>query len=231
LLGDANLPERYAAEYEAPVRERIAAHLKPGVRVLDVGAGRLPFIAKEDRPENTHYTGLDISRAELDLAGDGYDESFVSDICEFVPELEGQFDVAVCFQVLEHVADVPAALENVRRYLKPGGTFVAQLSGARAPQALLMRLLPISVSRFLSEKILKFPADMVFPAHYDHCTFSGLTKSTAAWPNAEIAPRWIGATYFSWFKPFVKLAVKYEDWAIAKNKRNLASYFVIDAQA
>src|SRR5688572_20177839 len=38
-----------------------------------------------------------------------------------VPYPDGSFDVAVCTQVLEYVADIPAALAEARRVLRPGG--------------------------------------------------------------------------------------------------------------
>ena len=41
-----------------------------------------------------------------------------------LPALDGQFDVVVCYQVLEHVFDEAHALREVMRVLKPSGDFV-----------------------------------------------------------------------------------------------------------
>ena len=50
-----------------------------------------------------------------------YDEMFVGDITKRVAELEGRFDLIICFQVLEHVKPLDDAIENLRCYLRPGG--------------------------------------------------------------------------------------------------------------
>lgn len=226
-MSQVELPERYAVDYHQPVLDAIAGLLVPGASVLDIGAGRRPVVSREDRPADVTYVGLDISADELALAGDGYDETHAADMCEHLPELDERFDLAVCFQVLEHVHDLPAAVENARRYLKPGGTFVAQLSGGRAAQAFLMRALPLRASQFLAEKLLKFPPDEVFPAFYDKCTASGLRESMREWSSVEITPRWIGATYFNFAKPLLRGALKYEEWAMNGHRDDLAPYYVI----
>ncbi|MCC6791578.1 MAG: methyltransferase domain-containing protein, partial [Thermomicrobiales bacterium] len=106
------------------LRDRVIASLRPGMRILDVGAGATPTISPSQRPANVYYVGLDISREELERAPDGsYDEIRVRSALEVDPELVGTFDVVVTLQTLEHIRPLDDAIDNLRAYLRPGGSF------------------------------------------------------------------------------------------------------------
>ena len=45
-------------------------------------------------------------------------------VAEQLPFATASFDVVVCVDVLEHVQSVPQTLSEIRRVLKPGGTFL-----------------------------------------------------------------------------------------------------------
>src|SRR5438874_5681261 len=98
------LPSRYGADWREPFDQRIRHHLRPGIHVLDLGAGAAPLIPPHARPVGCTYSGLDIDRVELEKAPHGaYHEAIVADATEFLPFLEEQFDVLVCWYALEHV--------------------------------------------------------------------------------------------------------------------------------
>ncbi|MEZ4308105.1 MAG: methyltransferase domain-containing protein [Polyangiaceae bacterium] len=103
-------------------------------RVLDIGCGvghwgrtLLPHM-----PDTTTIDGVDreasfaerasAKAAELGLAGRArYRHATI----ESLPFDDGTFDFVTCQTVLMHVADVPTALAEIRRVLKPGGLFAA----------------------------------------------------------------------------------------------------------
>ncbi|MFC7497227.1 MULTISPECIES: methyltransferase domain-containing protein [unclassified Nocardioides] len=83
----------------------IAAVVGPGGRVcgIDLSADMLAVAARRD-------PGTDAAAVELELAG-----------AEAIPYTDGSFDAVVSTQVLEYVPDIPAALAEIHRVLRPGG--------------------------------------------------------------------------------------------------------------
>ena len=76
--------------------------------------------------------GMDLSRASLHVAArhtcrPGHPETvFLCGRAEALPFAEASFDVVWCTDVLEHLADLPAALAQIARVLKPGGTLLVR---------------------------------------------------------------------------------------------------------
>ena len=107
------------------VREALA--VEAGHRVLDVGCGP-GFYAAELLAEvgaNGAVVGVDTSAAMLAAAArrcEGLgDASFQEGSATSLVLEERGFDRVLCVQVLEHVANVPAALAELHRVLRPGG--------------------------------------------------------------------------------------------------------------
>jgi len=124
--------ERLVAAYRTPdlVRQRDATiqrlDLKPGERIVDIGCGPgflCESMAAAVAPTG-HVVGIDISEDLIKFAtGQKTRDAIeyrVGDATR-LPVEAAQFDVAVCTQVLEYVADVDAALREIIRVLRPGG--------------------------------------------------------------------------------------------------------------
>ncbi|HEX6584523.1 MAG TPA: class I SAM-dependent methyltransferase [Thermoleophilaceae bacterium] len=226
------LPERYVPEFWLRTfRERVEESLRPGQAILDVGSGRAPAVPPAERPAGVHYVGLDISSAELAAAQEGsYDERVTGDVSRFIPELEGRFDLALSYQVFEHVKPLPAALGHIHRYLKPGGVMVAQLSGTFSVFGLLNRVVPSRFATWALERFLNRAPESVFPAFYDRCWHSALARALQPWPSVEIIPLYTGADYLAFVRPLQALYLGFEDLAWRGDRRNLASYYIIVAR-
>jgi SAM-dependent methyltransferase len=218
------LRPRYRLRPGEVLRQRTEGAIRGGMSVLDVGAGRSPFLSPP-RPD-IHYAGLDIDRSLLEEAGT-YDEMIEADICHFVPELEGRFDVIVCWQVLEHVKPIEAAFENMRRYLKPGGTMFAQFSGTWSVFGIANRLIPERLAVKALARLLHREERTVFPAHYHHCWQSALERAMTPWSTVEITPFFTGAVYFGFSFKLRSLYLRYEDWTT--RYPSLASYYHVVA--
>ena len=224
--------DRLPARYEESPREifdaRIAAALSPGGVVLDVGGGRNPCVPPDGRPKDCVYAGLDASVDELQAAPPGsYDEVWPGSVEVFRPELENRFDLVVSWQVLEHVRDMSASVANIRRYLRPGGRFVAQLSGRFAVFAAVNALVPRRPAVWAMEKLLDRAPGSVFPAFYNRCWKSALVRVGDDWELFDVSPIFCSAIYFNFSKGLQRAYLAYEDWIASHGKDNLAPHYLI----
>jgi 2-polyprenyl-6-hydroxyphenyl methylase/3-demethylubiquinone-9 3-methyltransferase len=222
---------RYAQYWGSEFWNHVNASLQTAGSVLEIGGGRRPTVLQEQRPSGVSYVGLDQSDSELALAPAGsYSETVTAEVEQFLPELVGRFDLIISWQVLEHVRNLPRAAANCLSYLRPGGSFVASLSGRNAAYAVANRVLPNVAAHRLVARLRRRPLDTVFPAFYDHCDERGLRTAFAGWDNLEVIPLWRGADYFERLPGMLSLYLRYEDLAIARRWNRLATHYVVAAR-
>ena len=97
------------------------------LKVLDVGCGggfSCEFIASR----GAKVFGIDqskscITTAKAHAAGSNFDIDYQHGFAESLPYLDKSFDVVLCVDVLEHVADLKQTIGEIYRVLKPGGMF------------------------------------------------------------------------------------------------------------
>jgi len=225
------LPARYREPGQRLFDDAVARELRPGMRILDVGSGRRPALPIEHRPQECHYVGLDLSREELQRAPEGsYDEMISGDIAHFIPETAEQFDLALSWQVLEHVKPLPNALENIREYLAPSGTLIAPLSGRFSIFALINQAVPHRWVVWILARLLNRAPGTVFPAHYDHAWHGALVRAMAKWTEVDITPRYRGAVYFNFSDLLQRAYLVYEEWTMNRQHQNLASHYLLRAK-
>ena len=228
------LPVRYSTDvWDRRFKDRLDSALRPGVNVLDIGGGARPAVPPSERPENTRYVGLDVDGGELAAAPEGsYDDAVIKSAETYVPALAREFDVVLSFMAFEHVRSTEAALANARAYLRPGGTFVAQLAGAFSPSALANRLLSVRLTRPLLQRTQDRPSRSVFKAHYDRCWYQPLDDMlTRDWLEHEVVPLFVGAGYVLFSRPLTAAYIAYEEWAYRRRHVNLATYYLVSARA
>jgi SAM-dependent methyltransferase len=224
------LPARYGYRMQDVFGVRLRPLLADGARILDVGAGRAPTIAREDRPRGAYYVGLDSSHEELQAAPAGaYDETLHHDVTKPL-DRDGQFDIAISWQALEHVDSLAAALENLRNALCRGGTLVAQLSGRYALFSLVARLAPHRVRVWAMSRWLNQPAAEKFPTRYDSCSARALERLLAGWNSHELVCFYRGASYLSPLRPIQRAYLVYESACARRDASNLATHYLIIAK-
>jgi ubiquinone/menaquinone biosynthesis C-methylase UbiE len=114
-------------------------HLRPGMSVLDIGAGPGTItvdLAALVEPGlvtalETSEAALDITRATVSSHGQANIEFVVGDVHQLdIPD--DTYDVVHAHQVLQHVGDPVQALREMRRVCKPGGLVAARDSDYHA---------------------------------------------------------------------------------------------------
>lgn len=95
-----------------------AAALPAGAVMVDIGAGDAPY---RELFDHCGYIATDWSESVHEYAG----AADVVASAEALPLLTGSADAVLLTQVLEHVADPGAVIEQAARVLKPGGALFA----------------------------------------------------------------------------------------------------------
>lgn len=93
-------------------------------RVLEVGGGPGELAARVQDELGASVVALDISERMVELTRARGVEAIVGDAQE-LPFADGEFDLAIAAWMLYHVPDVPRALDELARVVRPGGRLVA----------------------------------------------------------------------------------------------------------
>mgnify|MGYP005840331727 CR=1 FL=1 len=129
--------ERRGAEILDGLSARPGGGLRPGMRVLEIGAGTGGLAAAAAR------RGLDVTAGDIAfrwtvvaarrMADAGLAVPLISFAAEAIPFADGQFDVVIANGVIEHCQDHAAVAAEARRVLRPGGVFLIVSPNRFAP--------------------------------------------------------------------------------------------------
>lgn len=132
-------------DYEDAVERVVLRRLLPkrGRRYIEFGAGFGRLI--NEASSFDQVVVMDYSRTLLKNAQErlGRSERFIYVAANLyhLPFAENAFDTAVMCRVLHHLADVPAALGQIRACLTPGATFILEFANKRNIKAIARWLL------------------------------------------------------------------------------------------
>ena len=100
-----------------------ASQLAPGRRVLDAGCGVGYGTAMLARAGATEAVGVDVAPEAVRAAAANapQDASFREADLRALPFADASFDLVVCFEVIEHVAEQDAVIAELARVLSPDG--------------------------------------------------------------------------------------------------------------
>ena len=108
-------------------------HLRPGLRVLDLGCGPGSIsVGLADAVAPGELLGVDMEGSQIEIAraaasAGGHDNAtFMTGDATDLPCEDASFDVVHCHALLNHVPDTQAALAEMRRVLRPGGMVAAR---------------------------------------------------------------------------------------------------------
>lgn len=120
--------EIYSSSYGAVARFNHTYPLptaRPGVRTLEIGAGLGEHLDFEDAAEQDRYVALELRAEMAAIIAEHHPDvsTHVGDVEEGTDLPDASFDRVIAIHVLEHLRNLPPALDEVRRVLKPGGVF------------------------------------------------------------------------------------------------------------
>jgi ubiquinone/menaquinone biosynthesis C-methylase UbiE len=139
--------------------ELVRAEL-PCEAFLDAGCGDGRYLRALDAELPKRIAGADIAERILETARAAIPRAeLVQANLESLPFADGSFDLVLCSQVIEHVLDAPAAVAELARVLRSGGTLVISTDNERnvvsrvlnAPRTGAVRLLRLGGSRGMIE--------------------------------------------------------------------------------
>jgi len=166
-------------------------------KVLEIGcgAGAMSKAIKYYRP-NLEVYGTDISHAAIAVAkkDPGNVDFRIADIYN-MPFKDNYFESVVCFDVLEHLPDIPRASVEVRRILKKGGLFHS--------------VTPCEGNLWIPEGWitgLGWKAKEIYCGHINHFTFDDLEKKVLVkgfsfvkhQTSAHLISQLADIMYFTW---------------------------------
>ncbi len=131
LYESAQQPVREASRRTVEAMITQLGELSPGTRVLDIGAGYGGAARHLVQRRDCHVTCLNLSETQnqrnrelTSAAGLSDRVSVVHGNFEEIPFEPGQFDVVWSQDAILHSGDRERVLDEVRRVLRPGGTFI-----------------------------------------------------------------------------------------------------------
>jgi len=104
--------------------------LKPGLKVLEVGCGE--GACSDAIPGRPETWGIEPDQRSAAIAGTRLHKVFVNTFDAVKPELPRHyFDLVICNDVIEHMADHAAFLRSVQEHMAPGAYLVGSLPNVR----------------------------------------------------------------------------------------------------
>lgn len=140
-------------------------------QVLEVGCGVGTFTRLILRSSVEHLTSIDVAQAAVDHCRATIADPSVEFSCTDVEAVQGQFDLVVCMNVLEHIAGDQAALDHMLGLLAPRGKLFLLVPAhqslysdfdreaghhRRYSKTALQRLLQRADARFTTQRLFYF---------------------------------------------------------------------------
>lgn len=125
----SDYPDTQAEGFETFHRSRVAPiayEIPLGSKVLDVGANSGEFMKLLTEKRDCEVSGVDISDVAIAVAKEKGFEVIKCDAAK-MPFPDATFDYVVCMEVLSHLVDPAAVVQEIKRVLKPEGILLGSV--------------------------------------------------------------------------------------------------------
>lgn len=108
------------------ITRRYAETLQPGSRILDIGTAA-GLLGRALPSSKYHITGIEPEAGWADAAAEFYDRILIGALDEASDEFIGAYDLVVCCDVLEHMADPEEQLTRLVKAQNPHTRFMVSV--------------------------------------------------------------------------------------------------------
>ena len=129
--------------------------------LLNVGAGTSVVIERALTATGRPYLEDRVDIVDCWVSEAPLRQSFVASVTTMPMLASNSYDLAFANYVLEHVADVRRAADEIQRVLKLGGLFVLSTPNPQAPEFIVSRLTPLWF-----HQLVKGQGDTAYETHY-----------------------------------------------------------------
>jgi 2-polyprenyl-3-methyl-5-hydroxy-6-metoxy-1,4-benzoquinol methylase len=184
-----------------------------GLKILDLGcAGGYtvkPFIAENE------VWGADGIDELLEIAKTNGLKTVKVDLEEPLPIADGQFDLVVCTETLEHIVNTDLALHEINRILKPGGAAMLSVPNVRTLIGIGMMFLgypPMYAARYRSPHFRDFTKKTFRLALQNHgFEIKRIMGGTFWFPVWGDCLSWLATLLPSWSATIIVHAIKRQE--------------------
>jgi SAM-dependent methyltransferase len=129
--------------------EGVRSRERRPLRVLDAGCGSRGQV---EFGTDAHLVGIDISREQLDR-NTAVDEKILGNIETYrLPNAD--FDIVICWNVLEHLPHPDRALTNLMRSVRPNGLLILRFPNVASLKGLITKFTPHAVHIWVLKHVL-----------------------------------------------------------------------------
>jgi SAM-dependent methyltransferase len=200
--------------------------------VLDVGAGKQWHFTPSLKGPGMNLIGFDIDHAEMSENA-LLDEEICGDACKSLGVPDQSVDLIMARAVIEHLHDTASFLKSANRALREDGRLIVTFASRNAPFAVLNRILPRRVSRWLLFHLLPgSPGILGYEAFYDRANFREFKQSLteAGFEIEDEFASYFSSSYYRFFVPLFAVGLGLDYLRYVLGNPRLASYFMFIAR-
>jgi SAM-dependent methyltransferase len=208
--------ERFAREHSDWIdsvslfRQTLSTLVMSRARILDLGCGRLGLHGDD----TSCVAGASVIGVDPDPAALAANRVLDETVCasgEALPFADESFDLVASAWVLEHLAEPAAVFSEVRRVLRPGGSFVFLTPNAWNYNAWLIRAIPGRWHAALASRLYARGPGDTYPVHYRANSANSIDRLRRATGFRRLALTFNGdPSYVAFNEPLYRVAARLE---------------------
>lgn len=157
---------------------KILSKLGPGTVLMDAGCGRTAPVLAKFAGKAARLIGVELVEFDPKAAPAGVE--LIQANLASVPQIaDGSVDLIISRSVLEHIEDIEPVYREMRRILKPGGSFLFLVPNFWDYVSLISWIVPNKFHAMIVSKTEGRDAHDTFPAYYKSNTHRSVARLAA----------------------------------------------------